>query len=171
MALDFRWVDLIHTRMLVRYGATWVRQWADVDAALVKTDWANELDGVSSTAIKHALDHLPAEFPPTAGQFRALCIRAPQYATPQLAGPRADPRRVAEEVSRMRGFQAARKPLQWAYDLQEREKAGEVLTLGQKASWRDALSKGIDTTIVGDFTPVDPRCLPPGMHPDERVFA
>ena len=55
MALDFRWVDVIHTRLLVRYGAKWLAQTAPIDEEMLKADWADVLDGLSGKAIKHAL--------------------------------------------------------------------------------------------------------------------
>ena len=169
MPLDFRFVDMIHTRLLVRYGAKWVAQTAPVTVveggeAMLKADWAEELDGIGGDAIRHALANLPPDFPPSASQFRTLCINAPRAYVPQLAGPKANPQRVAAELERMRSMLASRKPMQWAYDLQDREGAGEALTPGQKAAMRDTLRDGMDTTITGDFTPVPEHCLPPGMR-------
>jgi hypothetical protein len=168
--IDFRWVDMVHTRMLVRYGAKWIAQIAPVvavegGAAMLKADWGNELHGIGPDALKHALEHLPADFPPTAGQFRALCVNAPKYAAQKIEGPSADPGRVADAIAGMRSVQRSSKPLQWAYTLQAREVAGERLSPGQRACWRAALAEHpAETTIAGDFTPIPSQTLPPGMR-------
>ena len=75
MALPLRYVDEIHARLMVRYGSAWTAKWAGFDATMmqaVKADWSNELDGMSSQAIRKALDSLPDDFPPTATAFRKL---------------------------------------------------------------------------------------------------
>jgi hypothetical protein len=59
-------------RLMVRYGSAWLSKWAGVNQALIQADWADELDGMSSDAIKAALANLPADFPPTATMFRKL---------------------------------------------------------------------------------------------------
>lgn len=71
--MDSRTIDAIHARMLVRYGSKWINMWAGVDMEMIKADWALELESVRRDQVLFALDHLPPEFPPTAGQFRALC--------------------------------------------------------------------------------------------------
>ena len=36
MSLDSRWIDAIHTRLMVRYGAKWLNMWAGIDPEMVK---------------------------------------------------------------------------------------------------------------------------------------
>jgi hypothetical protein len=67
------WTDALFARLTVRYGAAFSRQWPDVDIAAVKADWAKVLARMPAPAIAYALDHLPADKPPNALQFRALC--------------------------------------------------------------------------------------------------
>lgn len=87
-ALPRSWVDAIFARLSVRYGAAFLRQWPDVDPVLIKSDWSEVLGGFGGDDISYALEHLPAETPPTAMQFRELCRRAPGPAQPKLPGPR-----------------------------------------------------------------------------------
>lgn len=163
--LESKWIDAIHARMLVRYGAKWISLFQSVDMELVKADWASELSGLSGAAIKHGLENLPPEFPPTVAQFKAACLRAPEPAFKRLDAPKADPARVAAELKRMQDMQRGVKPLQWAYTLQERERQGQHLSAAQRASWRLALQNGMDDTISGPFKPVLPEAWPPGMRP------
>lgn len=97
-----RWVDRLHERLAVRYGAAWLRMWDGVPIEAVKADWQNELADVferNPHAIAHALDHLP-EFPPNVEKFKALCIGAP-LRTKALDAPiaKADPERLHKAMS------------------------------------------------------------------------
>ena len=57
-----------------------------------KADWAQVLDGVSHDGIRFALERLPADWPPNAQQFRALCNSRPANdGLPALPGPRIAP--------------------------------------------------------------------------------
>lgn len=102
MPLPDSWVEALFARLAVRYGAAWMRQWEGVDIAAVKADWAEQLSGATSGAIKHALDCLPIDRPPTVGQFLALCRNAPQYAPPALPAPQLSPDRRAELSQKLR---------------------------------------------------------------------
>ena len=74
----------------LRYGEAFMRQYGDASPDLVKSDWADVLDGFDRCpeAIAYALRYLPAEKPPNALQFRELCRRAPVSEAPALAAPR-----------------------------------------------------------------------------------
>lgn len=164
--LESAWVDRIHARLLVRYGSTWIAKYPGIPDELVKHDWATELSGLRPEQIKHALEHLPPEFPPGVTQFRDLCLRAPEQAAPRLAAPKADRARVDAELKRLGTIAKATSPLQWAYRLQERERQGDCLTPGQRQAWRDALRDGKDESVSGGtFEAIDPAKLPPGMRP------
>lgn len=144
MQLPDSWVESLFARFAVRYGAAWMRQWEGVDIAAVKADWAEQLGGTSSGGIKHALEHLPIDKPPTVGQFQALCRNAPQYAPPALPSPKADPAVVAQvlgAVQRPTGFSHKG----WAYRLQKREADGDRLTIFQKNAWREALGVPVES--------------------------
>lgn len=75
-SLPAPWVDALFAKLAARYGAAWSRQYADVDPAAVKADWAETLAGLNADAIRGALAALPADRPPNAGQFRRLCVEA-----------------------------------------------------------------------------------------------
>lgn len=96
MPLPDSWVESLFARFAVRYGAAWMRQWDGVDIAAVKADWAEQLDGQTSGAIKHALECLPVDRPPTAGQFLLLCRNAPTAAPPALPAPDLSPEQRAK---------------------------------------------------------------------------
>lgn len=71
------WVNEIFKRLTIRYGTMFVNRYEGIDMELVKADWAQELAGLQHRpwAIKHVLQSLPIEFPPTAGQFRHAASR------------------------------------------------------------------------------------------------
>ncbi len=164
--LESAWVDRIHARLLVRYGSSWVAKYPGIPEALVRRDWAEELGGIRPDQIKHALEHLPHEFPPGVTQFRDLCLRAPDPMAPRLSAPKADPARVTAALKRLGTIAKATSPLQWAYRLQERERQGHALTAGQREAWRAALRDGMDESVSGGtFSTIDPEKLPPAMRP------
>ena len=102
--LELRYVDRIHTRLLARYGSKWINLYAGVDAEIVKADWCEQLARVQPDAIRYALDNLPADSPPNAAQFRALCNRMPSNpAAALLAAPvePPQPERVAAIVGKL----------------------------------------------------------------------
>lgn len=140
------WVDAIHTRLLVRYGTRWVSMWAGIPEDMVKADWAQELAGFGPSAISYALQHLPPDFPPTAAQFRALCLGRPEYTQPQLPPPTADPGRVRAMLANLKLAQNT-DPKAWARDLRDREqrhggvlRSGQRMTKFQRDAWREALA-------------------------------
>jgi hypothetical protein len=153
MALDSAWVDQIHARLLVRFGARWTALWAGIDPALVKLDWAEELDGLGAASIRYALDNLPADWPPTVAQFKALCLRRPASPPPlppprpALAGPKPDPARVREALAGI-ARKPRREPRAWARELRDRELHGEKLTGAQRVAWRTALHNEQDAVAV-----------------------
>jgi hypothetical protein len=71
--------------------------------AAVRTDWAETLGGFSGADIAYAMENLPDDRPPTVGQFRALCRRAPAPMLPRLDAPVTLPSpEVAERIARLR---------------------------------------------------------------------
>lgn len=170
------WVDEIFARMTVAYGSDWIMKWEGVDAAAVKQQWAKDLGGFVNRkdAIIHALEHLPVDRAPNSMQFRVICMNAPYddpmpaLPAPELPGmpPRkADISRLQDAMERYKQLreELKKKPRQWAYDLQEREKRGDHLSEWQRRAWRDALAGVQLPGIVGDFTPIPREMLPPGM--------
>ncbi|HEY4083424.1 MAG TPA: hypothetical protein VGM81_22265 [Burkholderiaceae bacterium] len=92
MSLPERWIERIFARLLVRYGAAWLRMWEGVDVDALKADWATHLAGYADkpSVLTHALENLPADKPPTVAQFALLCRSAPQYAIKRLPAPLGD---------------------------------------------------------------------------------
>lgn len=169
MSLPDAWVDALFGRLAVRYGTAWTRMWEGIDAAAVRADWAAELAGFggSPEAIKYALEHLPPDRPPNAAQFRALCINRPEPMPKALPAPRGEiPPAVAEKLAAIGKGQA--RPHAWAYELQEREKAGQQLTEAQRIAWRKAIAEVPLESVMMEFRPVDPECLPPGMREEAQ---
>lgn len=169
MPLDSRLVDLIHTRLLVRYAAKWIALYQAVDPADVKADWANELEGVPEYAIRYALDNLSPDFPPNAAQFKSICIRRPDPIARRLPGPKADPERVGQALATARAKLARRGPLQWAYDLQESEKRGEPVTAAQRQAWRDAMTEAPAGSVFSDIEVIPESSLPPAMRAEREA--
>lgn len=140
MSLPSRWVDALFGKLTVVYGQAFLRQWEGVDLDAVKADWAEGLAGLeqSPNAIAHGLANVNPDKPPNVLQFKALCLKAPQYKPKALPAPPADPA-VVEAV--MAGFQRppAFDAKAWAWRLKGREESGERLTMAQREMWRAAL--------------------------------
>lgn len=173
MPLKSEAIDWIFAKMTVRYGAAWIAKWNGIPMEAVGKDWAAELGNTSRDSIVYALGYLPLDFPPTVLQFREICRRAPNRDAQQaqLNAPVADPKRVSELLAKAQAMQAARQPRQWAYDLRDRETAGERLTEPQRMAWRRAIRSEPTSASIGNYTPIDSRCLPPGMKPKEQDAA
>ena len=141
MSLPAAWVESLFARLTVRYGAAFMRQYADLDAASVKADWGDVLGGFAGKpeAIRYALDHLPSDRPLNAMQFRAICNAAPIDAPLAITNEvRADPQKVADLVSAIKTPQP-RDLRQWARDLKAAEESGVKLSMAQRDAWRRAL--------------------------------
>ena len=142
-------VDQIFARMLVRYGAAWLRMWEGIDMEAVKADWAEVLGRCSRDTIVYALDRLP-ERPPTATQFRDICAQMP-VRTDMTKALRLDvkpnPERVKLELSRLKDWQAAME---------------RVMSEPAPTDYRRAEG------FSGPFTPPPEHTLPPGMRKDAQ---
>lgn len=88
MALPDSWLDHLFGKLAVRYGDAWLRKWDGVPMTAVRADWSQVLDGLSGEAIAYGLRYLPAEHPPTATAFRALCNARPLSSDRLLPSPR-----------------------------------------------------------------------------------
>ena len=138
--LPEKWITSLFARMQVRYGSAWLNKWKGVDLSDVQADWADVLGGYGQApdAIAHALNNLPADMPPTVGQFAALCRNAPRYAPAALPAPVADPAIVAavKEAFKPKSGIVAKE---WAHVLRRREQQADRLTAAQRSMWRAAL--------------------------------
>lgn len=177
-ALPDSWIARIFGTLRATYGAAFDRMWTPPAglppeqvagyAQALSAHWSRELAGFAAApnAIVYALDNLP-EQPPNLVQFKALCSRRPEVAPPSLPAPRASKSLVDAELARALAGIGSRGPLQWAYDLQEREAAGGEVSGYARRCWREALaSRSVDTSALhSTFVPLSPDCLPPGMRP------
>lgn len=152
------------TRILQRVELAYPGRFPPKTAApeLIRAEWARELEGMTAEQIKHALANLPADYPPNALTFKALCNSAPKPATPLPELPKGKP--SPEVVERVQTFsealakglnnRASVDPKGWARKLRAREEAGETLRPVQAQAWREALagilrSQAIETESGG----------------------
>ncbi|TCP06578.1 hypothetical protein [Caldimonas thermodepolymerans] len=139
MSMQREWVEALFRRLLGAYGNRFTRMWEGVDPEAVKATWADELDGIKLEQIKHALAHLPEGAPPTAMEFRRLCLQAPTYAPKALPSPRATREVVERAVARAMAAPAQADPKAWARRLLERVRSGERLPRAHVVMARRAL--------------------------------
>ena len=160
MSLPESWVSELFSRLFVRYGAAFMRQWPDLDADAVKADWAQVLRGFEGRHIQHALDHLP-DSPPNAMQFRALCLGAPEKQMPRLAGPKPQRERVADMLARMRAALSTegKGPAFAARRLREIAKQ-RPLTQAQKAALAECERVESPPEDMCNFKPIPPELWP-----------
>ena len=146
MSLPLPWVERIFEKLTLVYGQAFLRRWADIDLNRVKSDWSHELSGFDRApkAIAFALANLP-ETPPTVVQFKNIARQTPAAVTPLLLEGKADPARVAAELSKLDDIRVrvANRPLgdmkAWARRLKAREVAGDRLLMVQRSGWRTAM--------------------------------
>lgn len=168
MSLPAAWIDALFARLTVRYGAAFMRQYEGIPLDAVKSDWAAVLGGFDGEDIKHALGSLPADWPPTVMQFRALCNNRPRQDEPlRIDGPPPDPARVAALIQRMVDApQATRGPASVIARLREIAQT-RPLTQAQRQALAECERRMGDSggEVSGPFTPIPVECLPPGMRP------
>lgn len=142
MSLPDSWADALFSKLVVKYGTAFMRQYEGVDLALVRGDWQVALAGFGGRQIAYALDNLPPDRPPNALQFKALCLRAPLEEFKRLPAPAPGdmPPDVREKLADLKAMGAG--GLEWARRLRERERGGEKLTAFQREAWRRALREG-----------------------------
>jgi hypothetical protein len=138
MPVSQRWVDEIHSRLLIRYGREWVNLYPGIDPEMVKADWAQALDNMPAYRIKHALENLP-DAVPNVVKFRDLCLKAPDQGLPMVGyDAKANPE-VVRAV--MQGMKPKERDdgKNWARSLLRRANAGERLNPVQMRFAREAL--------------------------------
>lgn len=140
--LPDNWIDALFARLTGLYGNRFTNMWTGIDANLVRTTWAGELAGVRPESIKYALEHLPAEFPPSALQFKALCLQKPVAEAPKLSNDTPASPVVRKAV--LNGLQLGERHgmKDWAETLRRRHVACEKLNANQIRCYRAAL--GLD---------------------------
>jgi len=172
MALPSSWVDHLFARLSVRYGAAFMRQWPDTDPAIVKSDWADVLDGFEGSDIAYALRYLPA-MPMNALQFRDICRRAPRRDPPRLEAPdaRPDPARLQALLARISDKPKDMTPAELvASNLRAIEQRQGGLTCVQRAMLEACETRGdVSATFIGPFTPINASVLPPAMRQEQTA--
>lgn len=149
MLLPSAWVDSLFERLSVRYGEAFLRQYAGLDMAKVKADWAQCLGLFADRpdAIQHGLASLD-QWPPHALRFKELCLpalREERQGRPLLEAPKARPEVVDEALGKARAGLGLRIGMRdWAHRLREREERGDKLTPLQREAWRTALGQEED---------------------------
>lgn len=163
MPLPAAWVNALFDRLTVRYGESFQRQYGKLDPELVKADWAQVLDGMRDhpEAIAWALDHLPADYPPTALRFRDLCRAAPRHEAPALAAPVASREVVHAAIARINASVASISdtsrwgPKDTIARLEAIEASGRTLTAAQRSILRELRA------LVAPVAPINQDELPP----------
>jgi hypothetical protein len=162
------WVSAIFDRLLMAYGARFATQYNGQDAERVRAFWAQELDGITSGGVAHALANLPHEHPPTPMAFRALCNARPLPTVKALPRPavKADPERVRAALAAAQ--RKHRGPMAWAYALKARHEAGEALKPIQLQMMRRAFGVGRPEASIGaGRSPIDDPV--PQTEPQENT--
>ncbi len=178
MPLPTSWVDHLFARLSVRYGAAFMRQYANADPALVKADWAQLLGGFDGKALQYALDYLPAS-PPNAVQFRDLCRMSPREEVPALPGPAVDRAHAARVVAEIRAALNADdgnvSPAQKCINNIERIAKTRSLTPSQvwvlECCRRQVSGEPVHGGITQTASTIPADVLPPGMRQGEEVAA
>ena len=150
MSLPAAWIERIFQKLTLAYGQEFLNRWAGVNLSDVKTDWGHELSGFENKpeAIAFALQNLPAGKPPTVMQFRAMANQCPSSDAPRLPEPKADPQRLAAELSKLGQLRShvasAERPgaKDWAHRIVARHAAGERINACTLRMAREAL--GVD---------------------------
>lgn len=78
MDIPVAWMERLFSLLHAQYGNRMTTMWGDCPPADVKDAWRSGLAGVDAERIKAGLAALPAahpEWPPTLGEFLALCRR------------------------------------------------------------------------------------------------
>lgn len=144
MSLCADFIEGLFDRLTLRYGSAFMDRWAGLCLAAVKADWARELASFAQRpeVIEHALALLDPVEPPTAVQFRALCltmpapVRRPQL-PPKLAHRAAEVRRqVLRPLPQHTG-----RELAWAAEMVRRADAGERVRSYNLSVARAALAR------------------------------
>lgn len=127
MSLPSAWVDRLFEKLSLVYGQRFLGLYAGLNLDAVKADWADELAGFqqSPNAIRHGLENLPADHPPTVLQFRDLCRKAPQFLPKALPEPAPNPE-IAKAVRQAFKPAGGYGDRAWADKLRERIKSGEI---------------------------------------------
>ncbi len=149
MSMSIKAIDRLFERLELTYGIEWVRKWEKSPDAEVKSLWAHELSHYANNlhAVAWALENLPEKCPNVI-EFRNLCRNAPAQEEPRLPEPKADPERVAAELSKLGEIKkkVLSSPVgvgdgrEWARRIMGRYETGEKLNTCTLRFAREAMS-------------------------------
>ena len=142
--LDEQLTEQILSKLALTYGARFGDAYSGMDSAMVRRNWAKELDGVSRDGVLYAMANLPERFPPNVLEFRKLC-QSRRTEAERLRLPPPKPQGMNDQI-RERIARIAKPnpdPRAWAKRLRQRELACEHLTPTQREMWRDALREPV----------------------------
>jgi hypothetical protein len=166
--LNHKVIDRLFARLLLRYGAQWMRMWEGIDMDAVKAEWADELSVYATNldAIAYGLDHLPPDFPPNIAQFKAICNRRPDAPTLALPSPPIN-HQMADSALKAYKVTGKPTPSEWMAQLDRDGQAGTA-SLARKRHHAIAAANGYygggASSAGGDFTPINSEALPEGMR-------
>lgn len=140
------WISRLHVRMMSIYGHKFQSLFPDAESMADWRDtWGRALAGVSGDQIATGLAKLAtgAEgWPPSSGEFRALCVPPVAHIShqrhPLLDAPKVEykPRDVKALIPDM-----GRANKDWARELKAMEESGKKLLYCQSRAWREALNR------------------------------
>lgn len=143
-------IVLLFETLRAFYGASRMeRAFGDVDVSVLIPTWRVQLDGVRREAIEYALRNLPASFPPTAGEFRALCLQYRGNEAPALPHRPLSRKEQAQRARALReamGAVRGRPGKDWAHRILERART-ERLPVAVVEMARKALRGGDDDVL------------------------
>lgn len=151
-------VDHVFAVLAATYGAAWTRSLGDSPLSDIKTAWAYQLSQFthSKTAkrsILWALQNLPDSVP-DAMRFRNVCRLAPVAQPLALPKPKADPKRIADEIAKLAPLRQRTEEhsridhKDWAKRLQARDAAGEPMNMNQRRCYKIALGINESSALI-----------------------
>lgn len=111
--------DYIFARMSAIYGASFARQWDDVDPTIVRQEWQRQLGNFLTyrPSMDYAIDRLSGDFPPSAIKFREFCNAGPAVPRKELRienKPKpVDPQVVAEAKRKLAQMRSGQSEQWW----------------------------------------------------------
>lgn len=159
-------MDRIFAKMHARYGKHWLDMWQGLPLDAVRAEWGNELAGLTAQDIRAGLDECSTmRFPPTLGEFKAMCRPAAVTDPEQLF------------AAACRGFATGewRDPVTYwtAVRVGRFDVMGSAWS-GIRARWLDVLSEVRREARDGTLADIPPRtdALPaPGQESIDRDTA
>lgn len=71
--MSIAWTSALFKKIQARYGTKWVASIEGIEELAIK-EWSAGLKGLSGAQIKHGLDSLEGEWPPSLPEFKRACM-------------------------------------------------------------------------------------------------